>query len=484
MSSERKPAVAGSFYPASAKELKSLVIKLLDRAGASTFDGEPVAVMTPHAGYVYSGKTAAISWAAAAIADPETIVLIGNSHNFPLDKGSVWPDGSFATPLGETSVDKELAAKILEHSDIFRADTAPHIMEHSLEVQLPFIRMVAPQAKIVPILLGSSNSCQKAVAAGKAIAAAIKNHGRKTLIAASSDMSHFPSEAVAREADGVALEAIVRLDTTALRETEIDLLRTAKPSLECVLCASESVIAVMTAAKELGADAAKILDYSNSAEASGDISRVVGYGAVVFVKTGVRGQGIGDRQKKTKKTEFKISEKKRKFLLELARKSITEHLFGRTLTIPTTDDPELKHPSAVFVTLTTSDGHLRGCIGTTEAVAPIGEAVAQMARAAAFRDHRFGPLSSEELGNVRIEISALSPLRRVTSAAEIEPGAHGVSVVRGNRSGLFLPQVWEHFDRKEDFLGELCSQKAGLSADAWKDPSTELYVFTVEKFGE
>lgn len=474
MPSERKPAVAGSFYPSSAKELKSLVVKMLEGAGAVSVDGEPVAVMTPHAGYVYSGKTAAMAWAAAAKAGAGTVVIIGNSHNFSLDKGSVWPEGSFATPLGETSVDEELAAKILEHTDIFHADAAPHIAEHSLEVQLPFIRTIDPRAKIVPILLSSSFSRQKAVAAGKAIAAAIKSHGRKTIIAASSDMSHFPSEAVAREADGAALAAIARLDTSALRETEIARIQTAEPSLECVLCASESVIAVMTAAKELGADAAKILDYSNSAETSGDTSRVVGYGAVVFYKSsGQSSEKIATLPAKT-----------RAILLKIAREAIAAGPRAKFSRSDVADEPSLRGKAAVFVTLTTSDGNLRGCIGTTEAVAPIGEAVAQMARAAAFGDRRFDPLSSEELDNVRIEISVLSPLKRAASAADIKPGAHGVSVVRGNRSGLFLPQVWEHFDRKEDFLGELCGRKAGMSADAWKDPSTELYVFTVEKFGE
>ncbi|MDD5091977.1 MAG: AmmeMemoRadiSam system protein A, partial [Candidatus Wallbacteria bacterium] len=184
-----------------------------------------------------------------------------------------------------------------------------------------------------------------------------------------------------------------------------------------------------------------------------------------------------------KMSGFSISEKNQQELLKLARSSISCYLDQRQYMKYETSDPELTAPGAVFVTLT-SGGNLRGCIGTTEARGPLWEAVLQLACAAAFQDSRFRPLSATELKHVHIEISVLSPMMRVGSHEEIQQNTHGVMVKRGRSSGLFLPQVWEHFDKREDFLSELCSQKAGLPRDAYKMPDTELYVFTVFPFEE
>jgi AmmeMemoRadiSam system protein A len=180
---------------------------------------------------------------------------------------------------------------------------------------------------------------------------------------------------------------------------------------------------------------------------------------------------------------FSISEKNQKILLKIARESIAQQLAGGTAPELKTADKELLTPSAVFVTLNKQQ-NLRGCIGTTAPQVPLYKAVREMAVAAATEDHRFPPVTAGELGEITIEISVLSPLQRVASAAEIQQNIHGVVVRRGARSGLFLPQVWEHFTTKDDFLNELCWQKAGLEPGAWKDPSTELYVFTVFAFEE
>mgnify|MGYP003880239451 CR=1 FL=1 len=181
--------------------------------------------------------------------------------------------------------------------------------------------------------------------------------------------------------------------------------------------------------------------------------------------------------------DFVLKPENQKRLLEIARQSIAAQLGGQPPPRVAVADPELTTPAAVFVTLT-QRGQLRGCIGTTEPRAPLHQAVAELAVEAAVRDPRFPPLTMAELPGTHIEISVLSPLRRVKSAEEIQPHVHGVVVRRGFRSGLFLPQVWEHFAKKEDFLNELCWQKAHLEPGAWKDPATELYVFTVFAFEE
>ncbi|MBU0951771.1 MAG: AmmeMemoRadiSam system protein A [Elusimicrobia bacterium] len=181
--------------------------------------------------------------------------------------------------------------------------------------------------------------------------------------------------------------------------------------------------------------------------------------------------------------EFKISEKNQKVLLELARRTIRQRLRSKTIPPYITNDKELTAPAAVFVTL--NEKHqLRGCIGTTIPQLPLYQAVQQMAVAAAFEDYRFGPVMENEIPDIKIEISVLSPLARVKSAEEIQPNINGVIVRRGGKSGIFLPQVWEQLPDKEGFLNELCTQKAGLEANAWKDPSTELYTFTVFAFEE
>ncbi|MEI6217535.1 MAG: AmmeMemoRadiSam system protein A [bacterium] len=181
--------------------------------------------------------------------------------------------------------------------------------------------------------------------------------------------------------------------------------------------------------------------------------------------------------------KFSVSEPHQKELLGIARKAIEHYLTtGKELAFDS-QDAEMMMPAAVFVTLT-QKGQLRGCIGTLEPRSPLFKAVAEYAIAAAVSDGRFGQLSLKELPVTHIEISVLSPLELVKSADDIKQNVHGVVVRRGFNTGLFLPQVWEHFSNKADFLDELCRQKAHLSADAWKDSKTELLVFTVVAFEE
>lgn len=181
--------------------------------------------------------------------------------------------------------------------------------------------------------------------------------------------------------------------------------------------------------------------------------------------------------------DFSVAPKHQKMLLGLARAAIARHIAGEKGSLPLPDDPFLSEPAAVFVTLTT-DGRLRGCIGTTEPSEGLAVAVRRMAVAAATEDYRFSPVTAAELRDIHIEISVLSPMKRVSSPDEIREGVHGVVVRRGARGGLFLPQVWEHFSTKKEFMDELCSQKTGLAPDAWTSPGTDLYIFTVFAFEE
>lgn len=481
----REPAVAGQFYTLNPKLLSLEISNYLRKVPPQKIDGKVIALMVPHAGYIYSGQTAAYSYKIISdVSEKEfqTVIIIGNSHNYYLKKGAVYNKGRWRTPLGDVEIDEKLAEALLKNSNLLESNLIAHIPEHSLEVQLPFLQMTLKNFKIVPILLSGVFSLKDCEKLAMDIATAIKNSGKKTLILASSDMSHFPTDRDARVVDLAALKAIESFNVEKLAANIDESMSKGYRNLSCVLCGQEAVYTTMYCAKLLGADKAVVLNYSNSSDVSGDKSRVVGYGAVAFVKTEVGSRKTEIRGQK-QNGEFMISEKNQKFLLELARKSITEYLSGKKSTTPTTDDPELTQPSSVFVTLT-QNNRLRGCIGNPGVQKPLIEAVREMAIAAATEDPRFPKLTPQELKNTKIEISILSPMRRVKSADEIKQNIHGVVVRKGIRSGLFLPQVWEHFSTKEEFLSELCWQKAGLEPAAWKDSSTELYVFTVFKFEE
>lgn len=182
---------------------------------------------------------------------------------------------------------------------------------------------------------------------------------------------------------------------------------------------------------------------------------------------------------------FSIPAESCELLLALARKSLEKYLKNKEVIDFSADkNSELMSFAAVFVTLT-KKGALRGCVGTTDPQYPLCEAVVRMSLAAALHDSRFFPLTLEELPETKIEISVLSPFKKIETAGDIIPGEHGVFVQKDGKSGLFLPQVWQHFkgkNAKTEFLNELCLQKAGLPQSAWKDPLTELFVFTVFSF--
>ncbi|MFW5782484.1 MAG: AmmeMemoRadiSam system protein A [Candidatus Muiribacteriaceae bacterium] len=179
---------------------------------------------------------------------------------------------------------------------------------------------------------------------------------------------------------------------------------------------------------------------------------------------------------------FSIPKEVQKRLLFIARKTIEDRINGKE-SVFENDMPELKQQAAVFVTLT-QHGMLRGCIGNITPQSDLLDAVVTMARQAAFSDPRFPPLTEKDLPEVRIEISVLSPMQKVRSHNDIEKDVHGVMIKKDFRSGLFLPQVWEHFSSKEDFMNELCTQKASLPRDAWKQDNIDIFVFTVFKFEE
>ena len=241
------------------------------------------------------------------------------------------------------------------------------------------------------------------------------------------------------------------------------------------MCGLGAVTSVMIAAKDLGANKLKALKKSTSAEASGDKSRVVGYLSAVMVKEGKKESGG---------MEELLNDQQRKKLLKLARDTIILYLNeGKTLE-PKFEDKTLEEIRGVFVTLRRNH-QLRGCIGNIIGTKPLYLGVRDMAIAAATQDFRFKPVTKEELGDINIEISALTPLRQITNTDEIILGKHGVLVRDSYRSGVYLPQVaTETGWSKEEFMNSLCGRKAGMDSSAWKSGECDIYIFSAEVFEE
>ena len=336
----RQPAVAGQFYPDNPAELSAFIDKTLENVpdqSAKIGKTRPVAVLVPHAGYIYSAQTAAYSFKALEGLDIDTVIVIGNTHYFPL-KGAVDLDKSFKTPLGEIPVNVELARSIMKKTGYLEDNRNAHKPEHSLEVELPFLQKIFKNFTIVPIIIGQANM-QECAEIGKAIAAALKekNLSKKAVIVISSDMSHYPSWANANLVDGASLKAIEKFDPEALASTISSYENSNVPNLACVFCGKEAVYTGMIAARELGADKSIVLNYSNSGNVTSDRSRVVGYGAVAFTaplgkfgaaqtavpQTAVSNVPADDppankSSKEKNMADFKISQKNQAELLKLA----------------------------------------------------------------------------------------------------------------------------------------------------------------------
>ena len=462
----RKPAVAGAFYPADKAELTKQVDEFL--ANAKKIDkGRLVAIVVPHAGYVYSGQVAAHSFKQLEGTDFKKIIIISPSHYVSFDGMSVYNKGLFETPLGLIKVDEELANKIIQKNKRFIFYPEAHLKEHAIEVELPFLQRVYKDKdfRIVPIAMGGPSSDDAGILSD-ALYDVIDND---TLLVISVDLSHYYPYDKAVELDTSGISAIEKLDPDWLaqqinkRTTEID--------------APVAVLAMIMFANRSGAKAS-ILKYANSGDTAGDKSRVVGYSSIL-IYIPEETQNLGEL---IMNDEYLNKEEKKK-LMEIAKLSVAEAVTGKRQFLPNVTEERLRENCGAFVTLK-EDGQLRGCIGYIQAVKPLYQTVIDVAKSAAVNDYRFNPVTQDELGKLEYEISVLTPLKKINDINEIEVGKHGLVMKKGFNSGLLLPQVATEYNwDRETFLKETC-RKAGLSQDAWKDKSTEIYTFSAEVFGE
>lgn len=459
----REPAVAGAFYPDTKQELEETINKFISQAKIPKTGKHVRGLIVPHAGYAYSGQVAACGFKILQEQEIDTVILIGNSHRERFKGASVYPRGYYQTPLGKIEIDQNLADRIINFHENISFHESAHRLEHCLEVQLPFLQTVLNKFKIVPVIIGNQPGAVEILVS--ALRGLIDS---KTLLIASSDLSHYPEYEQAKYCDHKVIEAILTGNRINLQTTVSDLETENIPNLQTCACAQQAIEVVMELMKDKQIN---LLNYANSGDLEiGDKSQVVGYAAIAFTTD------------KLETNQLNASEQQK--LIQIARQAVETFVkTGHKLQISNSFSKLEKYLGA-FVTLKNQD-QLRGCIGRFQPNIPLYKVVRDMAIAAASEDHRFKPVTEQELEDLSYEISVLSPLKKVNSWKEIDLGRHGVQIKKGVHSGVFLPQVAEQNNWDLDtFMNILCTQKAGLSADCWKDPQTEIYIFTAQVFGE
>ena len=465
----REPAVAGAFYPDKPEVLSRDVKRYLENAKKEKIEGDIVALVSPHAGYMYSGQVAAYAYKLVEGRTFDSVVVVAPSHRALFKGASLYDRGGYRTPLGVVPIDTELSKKMMERRKEIQFLPEAHSQEHSLEVQVPFLQVVLKTFNLIPIVMEPYWSWDTCQTLGSAIAETVK--GKNVLLVASSDLSHFHSYDQAVKLDKIVLNHIERFDPEGLnRDLRSD---------RCEACGGGPIISIMLAAKALGAGQGKVLKYLNSGDVTGDRSRVVGYGAGVFYKTA----GGKEKMKEEKKVgvDLGLNEEEKKTLHHIAKTVIENKTKGKAVPEFKIESPTLKENRGAFVTIH-KKGQLRGCIGYIEGHGPLHKTIEEMAEAAAFRDPRFTPVKEKELSELELEISVLTPLKRITDVNEINVGKHGIYIKKGWYSGLLLPQVATEYgwDRLT-FLDHTC-QKAGLPNNAWKEKDTEIYIFSADIF--
>ncbi len=435
----RKPVVAGQFYPASRSQLRAMIGELVDEKAEKE---EIIGLVSPHAGYIYSGSVAGAI--ISKIKFKDTFVIMGPNHTGSGKPLSIMTEGVWETPLGKVEIDSELAKQILAVSRHLQQDHMAHLYEHAIEVQLPLLQYFQRDFKLVPIVLSySASATWKEI--GREIARAIKELNREVVIIASSDMTHYESQESAQRKDKQAIDAILALNEDELLK-RVD-------ELNITMCGYAPAISLIVAAKELGATEAELVKYQTSGDVSGDYGAVVGYAGII------------------------IKAREVPPLVRLARQTVEAYVTeGKVILPPEELAPEMKEQAGVFVSIHKS-GDLRGCIGTFDPQRKnVAEEIIANAISSATRDPRFRPIAPEELSQLDYSVDVLTRPVPVKSKDQLDPKKYGVIVECGMRRGLLLPDL-EGVDHVDHQI-EICCLKAGIAPN---EP-IKLYRFEVKRY--
>lgn len=447
----RKSVCAGVWYEKNPEALSRQLDTYLLQADTDAQRENIIGLIAPHAGYVYSGQVAANAYRLVHGQAYDSVVIIGPAHRYAFRGCSIYPRGGYETPLGVAEVDETLAAEISKASG-FGFIPKAHAEEHSVEMQVPFVQTVLPEAKIVPIVMGDPSKKTISSLAG-AFVKTLKD--KKVLVVASTDLSHFYSKAKANKVDMGTLALVESLDTdTLIKKME---------RRENIMCGGGPVAAVLLYAKKMENPKVKVLKHADSSLVGGDEARVVGYmAAAVYADKNIA-------------SSFSLSPDEKTDLLKIARESLERYVRDKEVYQPETDNPKFMSKRGAFVTLK-KNGQLRGCIGFIEPILPLHQTIVQATIYAASKDVRFTPVAASELKDIDLEISVLTPPKKIDDPREIEVGKHGLIIAMGNQRGLLLPQVpVENRWSRLTFLQRTC-EKAGLPRDAWKSGAA-IYTF-------
>lgn len=469
---DRQPAAAGRFYPGNPQELKTTLAGLFSDCKPRIISSV-IGIVCPHAGYVYSGLVAASAYNQL---DPEkeyeNIFVVASSHQVSFMGASIYNIGDYVTPIGKVKINIPLANKLIEENAVFTFNPEADHTEHSLEVQIPFLQYhLKKNFQLVPIVLGtqSEETCKK-------IAKALKPYfNEKNLFVFSTDFSHYPSYTDAIAADKVTCDAIVSNVPDSLIKVIHQYESRNVPNLVTNLCGWTSILTMLYMTANDPGLTIKPVQYMNSGDSKyGDKTQVVGYWSLAVSKITKAGTDAA----------FGFSKEEKSTLLKIARSTISTYVRERK--VPEIDNrgftDNLLMNTGAFVTLR-EKGELRGCIGRFTADIPLYQVVQDMAIASSTEDSRFSPVTPGEIDQMEIEISVLSPMKKVQSPDEIVLGKHGIYIKKGYLSGTFLPQVaTETGWSKEEFLGHCAQDKAGIGWDGWKD--AELYIYEASVFSE
>jgi AmmeMemoRadiSam system protein B/AmmeMemoRadiSam system protein A len=471
ITTDRQPFAAGKFYPGDKDTLEIILSQLFARCKKSPGNWNVRAIISPHAGYQFSGEVAASAFSAIPKdAVYKNIFIIGSSHVMYFNGASVYNCGDYITPLGKVPVNKEIANKLINDNKVFKFPMSAHIQEHSIENQLPFIQYyfkVIPT--IVPVIIGTDD--ENTV---KKVAEALRPwFTPENLFVISSDFSHYPSYKDANENDKLTALSIISGDPKTFLKTLSDNSAKQIPGLVTSMCGWTSGLTLLYLAEGDHNLEIKLIDYANSGDSkvSGK-AEVVGYNALVMIDKKIKVNHADGSE-----SSFTITAEEKKQLFAIAKGSIQSMLnHNGIFAIDEKSIPEnLKKPMGAFVTLKIN-GVLRGCIGRFISSEPLFKVVQESAISSAFEDPRFSPITKNEYKNTEIEITVIGPLKRIKNINEIVLGKHGIYIKKDNRSGTMLPQVaTENGWTVEEFLGFTSRDKAGLGWDGWKDAELSIY---------
>lgn len=483
--SERPPAVAGAFYTDDPARLRT---QIEERLAPEPSHKGALAIAVPHAGYVYSGAVAGKAFATLDGATVRRVILLGPSHHMGYGGGALPARGvtAFDTPLGEVGLDLEAIARLRKISH-FRGPPEAHDPEHSLEVELPFLRVVTPEAKIVPVLVGHEMDLESARCMAQSLAPLLDAH---TVVVASSDFTHHGASYRWAPFSGPDLAGqLVRLGrVTAARVAAADpqgFWYQVEVSRDTV-CGARPLAVLTELLAHAFSGKGEVLDVTTSGHRTGSWESSVTYAGVAFFGS------WKSWEDEVLPTLGKVTPSQGSEIVALARatlESLLEH--DGSIAEWYASDPDTavsRAPAGAFVTLNNrgkkagDPGRLRACMGVIEAKQPLDQAVVQAAVWAS-EDPRFPRLRADELESLDVEVSILSPSHAVAGPAAIEVGTHGVILSKGSHRALFLPQVATEQGWDRETMLDHLARKAGLPPGGWLE-GARFEVFTAQVFGE